>query len=84
MRSPAEGSGEDAASGARAVLAEAERRLRAAGYERLRARALATGVEMPKEMKYLHMQIDFVAKTLSSLDVVPDDFRADRYWPAVS
>ncbi len=64
------------------VHREARRRLATIGYETARTRELATGVEMPKAMRYLRMQIDFVAQSLASLATIPDDFHSDKYWPA--
>ncbi|CAD7046747.1 hypothetical protein REJC140_04131 [Pseudorhizobium endolithicum] len=64
------------------VRREADRRLRALDYERLSNRERMTGVPVPREIRYLAMQINFVADTLSALGVIPADFRSDRYWPA--
>jgi hypothetical protein len=64
------------------IAEEADRRLQAIGYGRWRAREAATGILMPREVKYLGMQIGFVAQALSALASVPQDFRSDIYWPA--
>jgi hypothetical protein len=47
-----------------------------------RIREFATGVPMLASLKYLSLQIDFAAETLSRLDPIPEDFRSDGYWPA--
>jgi hypothetical protein len=65
------------------VRAEAARRLKAVGYEEWRVREFLTGASMPAALKYLRMQIDFVAETISHLDRIPEDFRSDTYWPSV-
>jgi hypothetical protein len=64
------------------VSQEAERRLQAVGYPKWRNREAATGIPMPREIKYLAMQIDYVAEALSALSSIPKDFRSDIYWPA--
>ncbi|NEJ23202.1 hypothetical protein GR247_23915 [Rhizobium leguminosarum] len=64
------------------VRREAARRLSASGYHLSRIREFATGVPMLTSLKYLSLQIDFAAETLSRLDPIPEDFRADGYWPA--
>lgn len=64
------------------VEREAERRLRSLGYDRWRSRQMATGVPMPRDIHYRALQIEFVAKTLRKLPVIPPDFRSDIYWPA--
>lgn len=63
------------------VYREARRRRAAAGCERYAARHRLTGMAAPKTISYLAMQIDFVAKTLASLEVIPADFERDFYWP---
>jgi hypothetical protein len=65
------------------VRAEAARRLKAIGYEDWRVREFVTGISMPSALKYLRMQIDFVAETISHLERIPEDFRSDTYWPSV-
>jgi hypothetical protein len=64
------------------VRQEANRRLKESGYHPSRIREFATGVPMLASLKYLSLQIDFAAETLSRLDPIPDDFRSDGYWPA--
>lgn len=64
------------------VRREADRRLHALDYDRYLTRERAVGIAVPREIRYLAMQIDFVARTLSSLADIPEDFRSDRYWPA--
>jgi hypothetical protein len=61
---------------------EARRRIAALGYDAYRARMLATGEPVPKSVDRLRMQIEFVAKTLSSLAATPEDFADDAYWPS--
>lgn len=63
------------------VRLEADRRLRRLGYDRWRNRQLATGLPMPRDVRYLAMQIEFVAETLAALANIPSDYRADVYWP---
>ena len=65
------------------IRAEAERRIRAAGYEQWRTRSLATGAPIPRPIQYLKMQIDFVAEKLEQLTPIPSDFTDDKYWPVV-
>ncbi|WP_221133195.1 MULTISPECIES: hypothetical protein [unclassified Rhizobium] len=64
------------------VRREAARRLSASGYHLSRIREFATGVPMLASLQYLSLQIDFAAESLSRLDPIPEDFRADGYWPA--
>ncbi|PZM09465.1 hypothetical protein [Rhizobium tubonense] len=71
-----------AGPGVNDVKAEAERRIRASGYEDWRVREFVTGAPMPSGLKYLRMQIDFVAEAISRLDRIPEDFRSDTYWPS--
>lgn len=66
----------------RHVHAEAERRLRLAGYGRWHMRHLATGVAIPKPLQYLKLQIGWVAETLAGLDPIPSDYADDKYWPS--
>jgi hypothetical protein len=63
------------------VRTEAARRSRACGFEQWRMREMFTGVPMPQNLRYLQMQIEFVAQALSAASAIPDDFREDRYWP---
>jgi len=65
------------------VRQEAARRLSASVCHLSRIREFATGAPMLASLKYLSLQIDFAAETLSRLDPIPEDFRADGYWPAV-
>ncbi|TDK38833.1 hypothetical protein E2F50_01425 [Rhizobium deserti] len=64
------------------VRREAERRLQVVGYPKWHDRQAATGISMPREIKYLAMQIGYVAEALSALSTIPLDFRSDIYWPA--
>ncbi|MCJ8520744.1 hypothetical protein ABID21_003966 [Pseudorhizobium tarimense] len=63
------------------VRREADRRLKRLDYDRWRTRELATGIRMPRELRYLAMQIEFVAERLTALKEIPADYRADAYWP---
>jgi len=63
------------------VRREADRRLDALDYDRHLTRERAVGVAVPRAIRDLALQIDFVARTLSSLEEIPEDFRSDRYWP---
>ncbi|THK37127.1 hypothetical protein EHS39_14950 [Ensifer sp. MPMI2T] len=65
------------------IRAEAERRIRATGYEQWRVRSLATGSPIPRSIQYLKMQIEFVAVKLEQLNPVPGDFTDDKYWPTI-
>jgi hypothetical protein len=65
------------------VFQEAERRITMTGYARLAARQTATGAAIPREVRYLPMQIRYAAEVLSALDPIPDDYAHDRYWPAL-
>ena len=64
------------------VEQEAARRLAAIGYDRWDRREKTTGMPVPRETKYLAMQIGFVAEALAGLRRIPSDFRSDVYWPA--
>ncbi len=64
------------------VLHEAERRIRATGYETWRNRETLTGVPVPRDLSYLAMQIRFAAEAIGKLADIPVDFRSDIYWPA--
>ena len=72
----------DAAPSRRDVEQEAERRLKAAGYDTWRNRHVLTGMPVPREVDYLAMQIRYVAQALAGLGRIPADFRSDIYWPA--
>lgn len=64
------------------VRREAVRRLRESGYHSSYVREFATGAPAPEALRYLKMQLDFAAETLSRLDPIPHDFSADAYWPS--
>ena len=64
------------------VLREAERRMDAIGYRTLRNRETLTGIPIPCEIRYLAMQIGYVAEAIVRLGNIPLDFRSDVYWPA--
>jgi len=63
------------------VLAEAERRIRATGYEIWRNRETLTGISVPRDISHLAMQIRFAAEAIGKLADIPADFRSDIYWP---
>jgi hypothetical protein len=65
------------------VRQEAQRRLNASGYSRYRAKALATGTEIPEPIHHFALQIGFVVEKLTSIKPIPDDFRSDVYWPVL-
>jgi hypothetical protein len=65
------------------VKREAERRIRASGYEDWRVREFATGAAMPQALRYLQMQINFVVEAISRLEKIPQDFYSDTYWPTL-
>jgi len=64
------------------VLKEADRRIKAAGYETWRNRETLTGIPIPREIRYLAMQIGYAAEAIVRLAEIPVDFRSDAYWPA--
>ena len=64
------------------VEQEAERRLNAIGYDRWERREQTIGMPVPREIKYLALQIGFAAKAIAGLRRIPSDFRSDIYWPA--
>ncbi|WP_026613766.1 MULTISPECIES: hypothetical protein [Ensifer] len=70
-------------TGPASIRDEAERRIRASGYDQWRVRSLATGAPIPNSIRYLKMQIDLVAEKLGQLNPIPHDFTDDKYWPAV-
>lgn len=63
------------------VYREAERRLREAGYEQARIRAIATGGEIPVELRRLRLMTTYAASKIASLETIPQDYRDDGYWP---
>lgn len=65
------------------VRKEADRRRDAYGINSFRNRHIATGAMMPLDLHYLGLQIDFAAESLCKLKPIPEDFRADGYWPQV-
>jgi hypothetical protein len=65
------------------VKAEAERRVRESGYEDWRVKEFVTGAVMPAALRYLQMQINFVAEAILRLERIPEDFRSDTYWPSL-
>ncbi|MCA1440696.1 hypothetical protein I6F07_10785 [Ensifer sp. IC4062] len=65
------------------VRVEAERRIKAIGYEQWRVRSLATGSPIPSSIQYLKIQIEFVAEKLELLNPIPGDFTDDKYWPTI-
>lgn len=65
------------------VRKEADRRRDAYDINSLRNRQMATGVMMPRDLHYLGLQIDFAAESLCKLLPIPENFRADVYWPQV-
>ncbi len=64
------------------ITREAERRIAATGMDKWRNREALTGMPVPRETRYLAMQIGYVAEVLGRLAVIPEDFRSDIYWPA--
>jgi hypothetical protein len=64
------------------VLREAERRIKASGYETWHNRETLTGMPVPREIRYLALQIGYVAEAIGRLADIPADFRSDSYWPA--
>jgi hypothetical protein len=66
------------------IRKEADRRRDAYGINTLRNRQMATGAMMPLDLHHLGLQIDFAAESLCKLIPIPEDFRADDYWPKVT
>lgn len=64
------------------VAEEAARRMKAIGYDRWRSRELLTGIAVPRDVRYLALQIGYVADAIVRLGNIPADFRSDIYWPA--
>ncbi|MGK6313522.1 hypothetical protein [Neorhizobium sp. DT-125] len=77
----AAGPADDAVPSREEVFREAERRIRAAGFETWRNREALTGIPIPREIRYLAMQIGYVAEAIGRLTDIPADFRSDIYWP---
>ncbi|MBP2559278.1 hypothetical protein J2857_002029 [Neorhizobium galegae] len=46
------------------------------------SRNIETGIPVPREIRYLAMQIGFVAEAIVGLADIPVDYRSDFYWPA--
>lgn len=65
------------------VKLEGRRRLNASGYMRHRARALATGADIPDAFRHYALQIGFVVEKLVLLKPIPEDFQSDIYWPTL-
>lgn len=65
------------------VRQEAQRRLNASGYTRHRAKALATGTDIPEAVRYYALQINFVVEKLTAIRPIPDDYQSDSYWPVL-
>lgn len=63
------------------VRLEAQRRLNASGYTRHRARALATGADIPEPIRHFALQVNYVVEKLTTLKPIPRDFQSDIYWP---
>lgn len=73
---------EQIAPTAQDVQREAERRLEEMGWQRWQIRNGVTGSAVPRELRYIAMQITFVAEAIARLAVIPQDYRSDAYWPA--
>jgi hypothetical protein len=65
-----------------ALEIEAARRIERIGYGGWLARERATGLPVPSTVRYLKAQIEFAAKAMAALDPLPENFRADHFWPA--
>ncbi|HEV7433662.1 MAG TPA: hypothetical protein VGO22_02140 [Pseudorhizobium sp.] len=63
------------------VRLEADRRLKRLNYDHWRNRQIVAGIAIPREIRYLAMQIEFVAERLGALEGIPLDYRSDVYWP---
>lgn len=65
------------------VRQEAQRRLNVSGYNRHRARALATGTDMPEAIRHFALQIALVSEKLTLQKPIPEDYQSDVHWPAL-
>lgn len=65
------------------VRQEAQRRLNASGYNRHRARALATGKDMPEAIHDYALEIALVSEKLIMQKPIPEDYQSNTYWPAL-
>ncbi|MFP5078601.1 hypothetical protein ACLE20_14950 [Rhizobium sp. YIM 134829] len=65
-----------------AVEREAARRLDLVAFGREAAREAATGRPMPLPLRIYGLQVKAIALGLCRLEVIPDDYRADLYWPS--
>ncbi|OLP58396.1 hypothetical protein BJF93_06885 [Xaviernesmea oryzae] len=63
------------------VQAEAARRLMTLNIGHWEARHRATGLPVPRDIARKRREIEFVAKALARLNVIPSDYHADVYWP---
>lgn len=64
------------------IRREAERRIALLRLQQHQARAAATHGRLPDALRYLALQIDFVAEALAGLTQIPEDFQSDAYWPS--
>jgi hypothetical protein len=65
------------------VRREAQHRLHASGYIKYKARALATGADIPFAIHHFAEELNLVAERLSALRPIPDDFQSDSHWPTL-
>jgi hypothetical protein len=63
------------------IEAEARRRKVALGLDEWRLREYVSGTPVPIRIQQLCEQIDFAARALSGMSVIPSDFRDDLFWP---
>lgn len=63
------------------VEREATRRLMAINYQMWERREAVAGMPIPREVRYLAMQVRFAAQAIAALERIPPDFRSDCYWP---
>lgn len=63
------------------VEAEARRRKTALGIDEWRLREYVSGTPVPIRIQQLCEQIDFAARAIAGMSIIPTDFRDDLYWP---
>lgn len=66
-----------------AVMSEGRRRLNAAGLQAFESRERLTGVPVPRDLRNFKLQIEFAVEALSTLQPMPADIEADKYWPTL-
>ncbi|UYO00453.1 MAG: hypothetical protein KIT02_04340 [Devosia sp.] len=65
------------------VEAEARRRKTMLRVDEWQLRAYVTGRPVPDRIVQLCEQIDFAARALATMSVIPADYADDLYWPQI-